>query len=185
MPLPADGGGLGLMKAPYTMSGKCGGWVFQNSRHGQIFYPLKAPFNPRSLDQIRVRDNFAGVAKGWRPLGDWQRGLWDAEAARKKTRKRLGQCGPMTGWNYWLQVNVRRVNRGLAPLELPPEYLQRLQAASATAIATVFLTRPLLGPALFLQANRLLLTENASPVRFPAGLPPPRSVPEPAPALAS
>ena len=184
MLLPASGGGP-LMKVPYTMSGKCGGWVYQNSRHGQIRYPLKAPFNPRSPDQVRVRGNFGGVAKGWRPLGDWQRRLWDEEAFHKMTRKRLGQCGPMTGWNYWLQVNVRRVNRGLAPLQLPPDYLQRLQAALDRAIAFPASAQPLLGPALFLLANRFLVTRNNSPARFPAGLPPPRSVPGPAPALAS
>ncbi len=184
MLLPGSGGGA-LMKVPYTMSGKCGGWVYQNARHGQIFYPLKAPFNPRSPAQVRVRENFGGVAKGWRPLGEWRRRLWDEEAATKNTRKRLGQCGPMTGWNYWNQVNVRRVNRGLAPLELPPEYLQRLQAALDAAVAFPGSAQPLLGPALFLLANQLLVTENVSSVRFPAGLPPPRSIPGPAPALAS
>ena len=71
------------------------------------------------------------------------------------------------------QVNVRRVNRGLRPVDLPPECLQRLASAVAAAIAGANATQPLLGPALFLRANCLLVTGNEPSACFPAGLAPP------------
>ena len=179
MRLTEGDGGTAPMKVPYTMAGQCGGWIFQNTRHGQVRYRKFIPFDPNTLAQQRVRKNFGGVGKRWKTLSDWHHQLWNEEAARHLTRERLGQCGPMTGWNYWHQVNVRRANRGLPVFDLPPEYLQRLEAALSRALSWVGAAQPLLGPALFLQASRRLMTRTVSTVGSPAGLPPPRPSPEP------
>ena len=161
------------MKVPYTMAGKCGGKVFQNTRHGQVCYDLFVPCDPNTRAQQRVRKNFGGMGKLWNPLSDWQRQLWDEEGARHMTRKRLGQSWPMTGWNYFVQVNQRRCNRGLPPLAFPPEYLQRVQAALSRAVSRVGSAQPLLGPALFLRANCLLMAGSETPAGVSAGLPSP------------
>jgi len=160
------------MKVPYTMSGKFDGLVYQNTRHGQVCYKAFVPHDPNTLAQQRVRQNFGGVGKRWSTLSEWHRRLWDTEAARHLTRYRLG-CGPMTGWNYWHKINVPRVNRGLRPMDLPPEYLQRLESALSRALSWVGSAQPLLGPALFLQASRLGLTTSPAPLGVPAGLAPP------------
>ena len=160
------------MKVPYTMSGKSDGSIFQNTRHGMVCYPAFIPWDPKTALQQRVRQNFGGVAKGWNRLSEWHRRLWDQEAARHLTRYRLG-CGPMTGWNYWHKINVRRVHRGLPPVELPPEYLQCLEAALSRALSWVGSAQPLLGPALFLKGARFGLTTSPAPLGAPAGLPPP------------
>ena len=136
-------------------------------------YDLVVPFNPNTRKQQGVRKNFGGMGKLWNALSDWQRLLWDQEGARHLTRQRLGQRWPMAGWNYFVQVNQRRRNRGLATFDFSPEYLRRLEAVLSRALSWVGSARPLLGPALFLQASRKLLPANAAPPAVPAGLHPP------------
>jgi hypothetical protein len=111
------------MKVPYRQSGKCGSRVWQRARYGQISYPAFIPFNPRTPAQVAVRLIFAAVSARWRTLTQEQRNVWIAVASTKKSRYRLG-CGPLTGFNYFVKINVALANRGQPQLDLPPEYFQ-------------------------------------------------------------
>ena len=134
------------MKAPYTKSGKCGDVVWQRNPYGQISYKYFIPANPRTPAQLAVRGNFGTVSKRWRTLTEPQPVNWCAAGKRKKTRRRLGRCWPLPGYNYFMRVNVFLVNHGQAPVDVPPE--NDPQSAPSG---------PILSHVLFLQARNLLI----------------------------
>jgi hypothetical protein len=110
------------MKMPYTKSGKCGNLVWQRNRYGQICYTAFVPYNPRTHAQVAVRGNFRAVSARWRALTQEQRDVWIAVAATMKTKPRLFQCGELTGFNFFVKLNVGLANRGIAQVDLPPEH---------------------------------------------------------------
>ena len=154
------------MRVPYTRSGKCGGTVWQRARYGQICYPAFIPFNPRTPPQVAVRLIFAAVSARWRTLTEDQRQVWIAVARTKKSRYRLG-CGPLTGFNYFVKINVALANRGQPQVDLPPEYFQSPPERGHSCP----LQLPV-GPTLFLQANQLIGSWDGAPRKFAAPVPP-------------
>ena len=161
------------MKLPYTKSGKCGGIVWQRARYGQICYPAFIPFNPRTPAQCAVRLTFAAVSKRWRTLTQAQRDVWIAVAWTMMSRPRLAQCGPLTGCQLFVKVNVRLANRGQPQVDLPPP----CPGFPRLAIADLFCRRrfgqPPIGPLLFLQAHRLMDACRRAPRKVTALLPAP------------
>lgn len=108
------------MKVPYTKSGKCGDTVWQWNGHAQISYPYYVPYDPRTPAQVELRKRFGTLSARWRRLTPDQRERWRAAAKRQKTRKRLGQSWPLNGLLYFMRVNLRLANQGLAQVVLPP-----------------------------------------------------------------
>jgi hypothetical protein len=153
------------MAKPYTQSGKCGGLVWQRNRYGQICYPAFVPCNPRTPAQRAVRGTFGAVSARWRTLAQWQRDLWNAIGATRKSRYRLGR-GPLTGFNYFVKINVALANRGQPQLDLPPGYLQPPRLTLPAVLADSVNQAPI-AATLYLQANRLLKQSRAGP-RKPA-----------------
>ena len=60
------------------------------------------------------------VAKRWPTLTEKQRLAWVAVAATLLSKPRLGHCGPLTGCQLFVKINVPRVRRGDPQLDLPP-----------------------------------------------------------------
>ena len=160
------------MKLPYTNSGKCGNVVWQRNRYGQVCYPAFIPFNPRTTAQRAVRGHFGAVSARWRTLTEEQRQIWCAVARTKKSRPRLAQCGPLTGFLLFVKVNVPLANRGLAQRDLPTEHGQLARRARPSLPCPVGFAQPPVGPTLFLQANRLINVWNCSPGTPAASAPP-------------
>ena len=137
-------------------SGKRGDRVWQSNRYGQYSYPAFVPFNPRTPAQVAVRGVFGAISARWRTLSEAQRVVWCAVARRKKSRVRLRQCGPLTGFLYFVKVNVALAHRGVAQVDLPPEHSE---AAERTVISLNYSGRfeqwPV-GPTRFLRANQLM-----------------------------
>jgi len=137
-------------------SGKRGDRVWQSNRYGQYSYPAFVPFNPRTPAQVAVRGVFGGVSARWRTLPEEERLVWCAAARHKKSRVRLRQCGPLSGFLYFVKVNVALANRGVAQVDLPPEHSA---AAERTVMSVNYSGRfeqvPV-GPTRFLQANQLI-----------------------------
>jgi len=150
--------------------GKCGNRVWQKNRFCQYSYEAFVPFNPRTPAQIAVRGAFGGVSKRWRTLTEPQRRVWIVVASTRKTRPRLLQCGRMPGFNYFVQVNVARVNRGLAQVDLPLEFLRALEAEAAGRPDIGSFDQPPIGPALFLRAKQILEDWREHPQKFMAGV---------------
>ena len=137
-------------------SGKRGDRVWQSNRYGQYSYPAFVPFNPRTPAQVAVRGVFGAVSARWRTLSEAQRVVWCAVARHKKSRVRLRQCGPLSGFLYFMKINVALANRGVAQVDLPPEHCE---AAERTVLSVNYSGRfeqvPV-GPTLFLRGNQLI-----------------------------
>ena len=161
------------MKVPYTKSGKCGNLVWQRARYGQICYEAFVPYNPRSPAQVAVRDTFRAVSKRWGALTQEQRDVWNDVAKTMKSRPRLFQCGPLTGFNLFVKVNVCLVNRGQAQVDLPPEHARPPGPAASSPFSIRRFDQLPVGPLLFLQASQLMAAWPHAPREFPALAPPP------------
>ena len=135
-------------------SGKRGDRVWQRNRYCQYSYPAFIPFNPRTAAQVAVRGTFGAVSARWRTLTEEQRVIWCAVARTKKSKPRLLQCGPLTGFLLFVKINVALANRGLAQVDLPPEYSQASERIVASLAYTGKFDQPPVGPTLFLRANK-------------------------------
>ena len=113
-------------------SGKCGNTVWQRNRYCQYSYPSFVPFNPRTPAQVAVRGSFGAVSARGRELTGEERLVWCAVARTMKSKPRLQQCGPLTGFLLFVKVNVPLANRGLAQVDLPTEGRREKQECSIT-----------------------------------------------------
>ena len=120
------------MKRPYDKSGKVGNLVYQRNRFGPICYPRFIPANPRTEKQVTVRSYLATVSAYWRLLSELERLMWGLAGAKQRSRRRMGRSAPLTGFNYFMRVNLRRLNRGGTLVEVPPEE-GRLPMAKGTS----------------------------------------------------
>ena len=137
-------------------SGKRGDRVWQSNRYGQYSYPAFVPFNPRTPAQVAVRGVFGAVSARWRTLSEAQRVVWCAVARHKKSRVRLRQCGPLTGFLYFVKINVALANRGLAQVDLPPDHCEAAQRIVLSVNYSGRFDQLPVGPTLFLRANKLI-----------------------------
>ncbi len=101
-------------------SGKRGLNVSQGGRYGQISRALVIPTNPRSTDQLNVRQHLAGFAQAWRGLTQAQRNAWSTAAKTHNSTARLGQSGSLTGCQFFVQVNCNLALMGVATKLDPP-----------------------------------------------------------------
>jgi hypothetical protein len=153
-------------------SGKCGDRVWQRNRFCQYSYPAFVPFNPRTPAQVAVRGTFGAVSARWRALAEEQRIIWCAVAKTKKSKPRLCQCGPLTGFLLFMKVNVRLVNRGLPQVDLPLEYPRASQPGVLIPLRIGQFDQLPVGPVLFLRANQVVGDWQEHPQDFMAGQPP-------------
>jgi hypothetical protein len=77
-------------------------------------------------------------------------------AKHKKSRPRLRQCGPLTGFLYFVKINVALAYRGLAQVDLPPEHSEVAQRVVLSLNYTGRFDQLPVGPTLFLRANQLV-----------------------------
>jgi hypothetical protein len=154
-------------------SGKCGNRVWQRNRYCQYSYHAFVPFNPRTHAQVAVRGVFGAVSARWRTLTEEQRVIWCAVARRKKSRPRLRQCGPLTGFLYFVKINVALAYRGLAQVDLPPEHSEAAQRIVSSLNYTGRFDQLPVGPTLFLRANKLIGGWDNAARQFAVGAPAP------------
>jgi hypothetical protein len=62
----------------------------------------------------------------------------------------------LTGFLLFVKINVALANRGLAQVDLPPEYSQASQRIVAGLLYTGKFDQPPIGPMLYLRANKLV-----------------------------
>jgi len=151
-----------IMTVPYTKAGKCGNTVWQRNRYGQISYPYFIPANPRTPAQLQIRASFGSVSARWRTLTEAQRISWCIAGKTKKTRRRLGRCWPLPGFNYFVKINVALAHRGQAQTDLPP--VDSPQAGTDV---------PSLSRTLLLQAQQLPTKSPHAPPESAGRSPPP------------
>ena len=135
------------------MSGKRGDRVWQSNRYCQYSYAAFVPRNPRTPAQVAVREGFREVSTRWRKLSEEQRLIWCAAAKHKKSRVRLRQCGPLSGFLYFVKINVALANRGVAQVDLPPEHCEAAERRVLSLNYSGRFEQVAVGPTLFLRAN--------------------------------
>jgi len=82
-------------------SGRCGDWIWWVLHGKQIRRPYLYPHDPRSPAQVRSRARFgAASTKYSSSLTDKQRNACVTAGAKRRSRTRLGQSGPLTGQQY-------------------------------------------------------------------------------------
>ena len=101
-------------------SGKRGLTVSLKSRNGLVSRSLARPTDPRTDAQLRLRGLLGTVATHWSRLTQEQRDAWAAEASRHQSRPRLGQSGPLTGFQLYLKINCARLVIGEQEVPMPP-----------------------------------------------------------------
>ncbi len=77
-------------------------------------------------------------------------------ARGKKSRPRLRQCGRLTGFLYFVKINVALANRGLAQVDLPPEHCEAAEPSVLSVNYSGRFEQLPVGPTLFLRANQLI-----------------------------
>jgi hypothetical protein len=87
-------------------SGKRGITVSQGGRFGLISRTLVIPTNPRTADQMLVRNHLSGIAAGWRGLTQEQPNAWTESAKQVSSASRLGKSGPLTGSQFYAKINM-------------------------------------------------------------------------------
>jgi hypothetical protein len=101
-------------------SGKCGLLVSMPGRYGQVKRILVIPANPRTTDQLNVRQHLGAFAKAWRGLTGIQRLAWDSAAKNHQSKPRLGQSGPLTGEQFFVRINCNLATMGVSSVVVPP-----------------------------------------------------------------
>jgi hypothetical protein len=130
-------------------SGKRGLNVSQAGANGQMSRALAIPANPRSPAQMSVRRILTGIAAKWRTLTEEQRLAWIAAGKEVKSTSRLGQSGPLNGFQLFAKINCALAEFGQEQVEAPPvrplfpELVpQNLVIANAAGVITLKLTCP-------------------------------------------
>lgn len=101
-------------------SGRVGPVVYVNGRYGQVVRQYVPPRNPQTPDQQCNRGNFGTVSRRWRARTPEQRLAWRLAAADSYTVYRAGRSAPLSGYNYFVQINAARARLDLSWLDLPP-----------------------------------------------------------------
>jgi len=85
-------------------SGRCGDWVFQVVRGKQFRHLWKKPRDPRTPSQLQWRGRLTAASRKYsHALTDEQMNACIAAGAKRRSRPRLGQSGPLTGQQWWVR----------------------------------------------------------------------------------
>jgi hypothetical protein len=101
-------------------SGKVGLTVNYKGRNGQVRRAFVVPANPRTIYQTEVRGNLTTVGHRFKTLTTSQQDAWDTAGRRYQTRSRLGQSGPMTGYQLFAKINCTLAQFGQDQVDVPP-----------------------------------------------------------------
>ena len=82
-------------------SGRCGDWIWFVRYGKQIRRPYVRPHDPRTPAQLRSRARLSAASRKYSySLTEKQQDACIAAGAKRRSRPRLGQSGPLTGQQY-------------------------------------------------------------------------------------
>ena len=85
---------------------KMGVHVFSQNMHGHYMRMRVKPSNPKSPAQMTSRGSFAHISRSWRGLTDFERGQWNKYAEVNHTSDKLGFKIPISGFHWYMKVNM-------------------------------------------------------------------------------
>jgi hypothetical protein len=100
--------------------GKRGKLVASRNRFGQYHRERGPHKNHRTPAQKRVRGNLSEFARLWNHLTEERRVAWRARAREVRSRRSLGQSGPLDGPLLFKKLNTVLATCGRGPLLDPP-----------------------------------------------------------------
>src|ERR1019366_8705754 len=106
--------------SPIPKSGRKGSVVYVNSGHGKVVREYVRPRNPRTSDQQLNRNQFGAVSSRWRTLFPQQQAAWRVATANRYFVTESGRRVRQRGYNFFVRLNARRAELGLAQFDLPP-----------------------------------------------------------------
>ena len=89
-------------------SGTIGTMVSYKTRYGQFRRRYVTPRDPQTSSQVQRREAMGRARFRWRTLTDAQRAAWNATASSSRTRRRLNQSGPLSGYLLFIKINCNR-----------------------------------------------------------------------------
>jgi hypothetical protein len=100
--------------------------------------PSNHPPTPTPPAQVAEREIWRAVNARWPKLTPEQCGMWIAFASTVNSKPRLGQSGPLTGYQLFMKINSTLAYWGKPQVDLPPPYPQFPQlAVSSLSVANV------------------------------------------------
>jgi hypothetical protein len=129
-----------------AVSGSIGGVTYAHNAGGMYMRGRATPTNPKTPQQVQVRQACANVAQAWKTLTDEQREAWKTYGLNTSVINGLGDSHTLSGINWFVGCNTLRVRQGLAlTLDGPAEFGRAdltPPSLSSTAINTLTLTFP-------------------------------------------
>ena len=119
-------------------SGKRGVTVSQDGTCGQISRALVIPDNPWTERQLNRRQVLGTMAHNWRTITEAQRLAWIEAGKEVRSGSRLGQSGPLTGFQLFIKVNCNLQIVGEPTVVTPPP----VPAFDSNVVKGVELTNP-------------------------------------------
>ena len=114
-------------------SGRCGDWIWYLRGRKQPRRPYVRPKDPHTLAQMEYRGRLSAASSIYSQyLTEEERHACIAAGAKLQSRRRLGQSGPLTGQQYWIRKDSKRLKpqskatklKNAAQLPLPQGGLQ-------------------------------------------------------------
>ena len=102
------------------MTGKLGLTVTYKGRSGLIRRMKVSPKNPKSAAQTSQRSILRQCAQAFDGLTQLQQDAWNTAANRYKSRASVGQSGPLTGLQFFVQINAANLTIGNTVVATPP-----------------------------------------------------------------
>ena len=103
------------------MSGSVGGLTGSHGRSGSYFRARVVPVNPNTVFQQEIRNLQGNLASAWvNTLTPAQRAAWDLYGASVATTNRVGDTIFLTGLNWFIAMNVSRLQLPLAQVDDGP-----------------------------------------------------------------
>ncbi len=119
-------------------SGKRGLTVSQNGAWGQISRAVAIPGTPPTDGQLTRRQVLGGIARNWQTIAETQRLAWNEAGEKVRSRPRLGQSGPLSGFLLFVKVNCNLEFVGEPMVDTPPA----VPAFASNVVKGLELTNP-------------------------------------------
>lgn len=126
------------------ISGSMAGTVFARNRFGAYIRPRTKPVNPRSTSQQAIRLYLKYYTQRWHDtLNATQRSAWASYAAAVSRKNRLGESINLTGFNWYLAVNIVRAQAENSKCDNGPSNLTLLEGDPGFAVSASAATQKL------------------------------------------
>jgi len=107
---------LGSTEARGRIGGRC-----HNTWRGISYVKSStAPSQPRSERQLLIRSRAINLIRKWQTLTSIKQGWWNDYAAAHTESGSMGTTKRLTGANWYVRLNTRLADFGIAPIDTPP-----------------------------------------------------------------